>query len=401
MTDTQKWQLLALTLLLGALLYWLSPILTPFAFSALLAYLGDPIVDRLEKLRISRTFAVILVFTGMVVAIAVVLLLVVPMLERQISHFIQQLPAYVTWFRDRALPWIAQRLGTDIGSLQSFEPQQIIALLQEHWRAAGGFAATVVARVSSSGFALIGWVANALMVPVVTFYLLRDWDLLVARVHELLPRPIEPTIRRLAREADEVLGAFLRGQLSVMLALGTFYSIGLWAVGIDVGLLIGMVAGMISFVPYLGAIVGVLAAVIAALVQHHDVLHLVLVLGVFAIGQTLEGMVLTPLLVGDRIGLHPVAVIFAVLAGGQLFGFLGILLALPVASVVMVLLRFAHERYRASTLYGQQEGAALAAADATVVAEAAVAAAEVAPAASTATAPATTDAPASETPPSR
>jgi len=175
---------------------------------------------------------------------------------------------------------------------------------------------------------------------------------LVERIRRLLPRPVEPTVSQLARESDLVLGGFLRGQLSVMVALGLIYTLGLWAVGIDLALLIGMTAGLISFVPYLGTIVGMVAAVIAAVVQYQDFLHVALVLGVFGIGQLLEGFVLTPWLVGDRIGLHPVAVIFAVLAGGQLFGFLGILLALPVASIVMVLLRYAHHRYVGSGLYG-------------------------------------------------
>jgi predicted PurR-regulated permease PerM len=198
---------------------------------------------------------------------------------------------------------------------------------------------------------VVGWVLNLVMVPVVAFYLLRDWDDLVERIHALIPRSIEPVVARLARESDDVLGAFLRGQLSVMLVLGAFYGIGLWLVGVSIGPLIGMIAGLISFVPYLGAITGVVMGVIAALVQYQDWAHVLLVLGVFAIGQTLEGYVLVPKLVGDKIGLHPVAVIFAVLAGGELFGFLGVLLALPAASVVMVVLRYLYERYTASELY--------------------------------------------------
>jgi predicted PurR-regulated permease PerM len=199
--------------------------------------------------------------------------------------------------------------------------------------------------------AVVGWALNLVMIPVVAFYLLRDWDDLVERVHALIPRAVEPVVSRLARESDDVLGAFLRGQLSVMLVLGAFYGVGLWLVGVSVGPLIGMIAGLISFVPYLGAITGVVMGVIAALVQYQDWTHVLLVLGVFAVGQTLEGYVLVPKLVGDKIGLHPVAVIFAVLAGGELFGFLGVLLALPVASVVMVVLRYLHARYTQSELY--------------------------------------------------
>lgn len=157
---------------------------------------------------------------------------------------------------------------------------------------------------------------------------------------------------RLARESDAVLGGFLRGQLSVMLSLGAIYAVGLWFTGIGFGLLIGFVAGLLSFVPYLGAIIGVLAAVTASMVTFGDAYHLMLVLSVFMVGQAIESFILTPWLVGDRIGLHPVAVIFSIMAGGQLFGFLGVLLALPVAAVVMVLLRYAHERYKLSAMYG-------------------------------------------------
>jgi predicted PurR-regulated permease PerM len=347
-TDTHKWQLLALTLLLGALLYLLAPVLTPFAVSALLAYLGDPLVDRLERRRLSRTLAVTLVFALMALAVVVAVLLLIPMLERQILRFIEQLPRYIAWLQETMLPWLEQQFGVDI---ERFEPANLVAMLRQHWAQAGGIAAAVLGGVSKSGMAVILWITHLVLIPVVTFYLLRDWDVMVERIRELLPRSVEPAISRLARQSDEVLGGFLRGQLSVMLALGAIYTIGLSLVGIDLALLIGMLAGLVSFIPYLGAIVGIGAGIIAALVQYGDLWHVALVVGVFAIGQTIESFALTPWLVGDRIGLHPVAVIFAILAGGQLFGFLGVLLALPVAAVVMVLLRYAHEQYTASTLY--------------------------------------------------
>jgi predicted PurR-regulated permease PerM len=189
---------------------------------------------------------------------------------------------------------------------------------------------------------------NFVLVPVVTFYLLRDWDVLVAGVRKLLPPAIEPTVSDLAREIDEVLGAFIRGQFLVMLALGLIYTGGLLAIGLDLAFAIGMLAGILSIVPYLGTLVGVVAALVASTFQFQDFIHPALALAVFGVGQTLEGMVLTPKLVGDKVGLHPVAVIFAVLAGGQLFGFLGILLALPVAAALNVLLRFADAQYRSS-----------------------------------------------------
>jgi predicted PurR-regulated permease PerM len=209
--------------------------------------------------------------------------------------------------------------------------------------------------MTQSGVALLAWLANLVLVPVVTFYLLRDWDVLVARIHELIPRQQEPTVAKLARASDEVLGQFLRGQLTVMVALGVIYTTGLWLIGLDLALLVGMIAGLVSFVPYLGTIVGILLAGVAALMQFGDAMHLLYVAIVFAVGQSLEGMILTPLLVGDKIGLHPVAVIFAVMAGGQLFGFVGVLIALPVAAVVVVILRHMREVYTASELYGKTE----------------------------------------------
>ncbi|MEO7148832.1 MAG: AI-2E family transporter, partial [Rhodanobacteraceae bacterium] len=209
------------------------------------------------------------------------------------------------------------------------------------------------------GLAIIGWVVSLVLIPVVAFYLLRDWDVMIAKIDELLPRNIQPTIARLTRESDTVLGAFARGQLLVMIALGIYYAITLWAIGLDVGVLIGVFAGLVSFVPYLGFITGLIASLIAALVQYHDWQHVVMVLVVMGVGSVLEAYVLVPRLVGGKIGLHPVAVIFAVLAFGELFGFLGVLLALPLASVAMVLLRYAHERYTASYLYDERAASAV------------------------------------------
>ena len=197
----------------------------------------------------------------------------------------------------------------------------------------------------------MGFLANLVLIPVVTFYLLRDWDVLVARIHDLLPRYYEAKITEIARESDAVLGEFLRGQLTVMFALGVIYAVGLSLLGLDFGMLIGMLAGIVSFVPYLGVIVGIGLAGVAAMVQFQDLPHVLGVFAVFGVGQLLEGFVLTPKLVGDKIGLHPVAVIFAVMAGGQLFGVVGVLLALPVAAVLVVLLRHAHRRYTSSELY--------------------------------------------------
>jgi len=353
MTDVQRLFWLLAFLLLAWLLWLLKPVLVPFASAALLAYLGDPLVDRLELMRyrrwrINRTVAVTIVFVLMALVLLGALLILVPMLERQISYLVSKLPSYMNWVQNDLLPWVQNRFNLE---LVLPDLSAVPELLQNHWREAGGLASTLVGSLSRSSLVILGWIANLTLIPVVTFYLLRDWDRLVADVDDLLPRRIAGTIGHLAKESDEVLGAFIRGQLLVMLALGTIYSIGLWIVGLDLAFLIGMLAGLLSIVPYLGAIVGIAAALLAAAVQFGDLLHPALVAVVFMIGQSLEGMVLTPTLVGDRIGLHPVAVIFAVLAGGQLFGFLGVLLALPVAAVIMVLLRHAHDLYKGSPLY--------------------------------------------------
>ena len=244
--------------------------------------------------------------------------------------------------------------------------------MRSHWQQAGGIAATLLGYVSRSGFALLGLVANVVLLPVLTFFFLRDWDVFVERVAALVPRDHESTVSRLAQESSAVLGAFLRGQFLVMLILGVLYGIGLWAVGLDLGVLIGVLAGLLTFVPYLGPATVVAFGGIASLVQYGDWPHLLGVLAVFGVGQVIESYWLTPKLVGDRIGLHPVAVIFAVLAGGRLFGFLGMLLALPVAAVANVLLHYAVERYRASRIYqGEHPSPPETAAPAGIVAEAA------------------------------
>ncbi|HZX78504.1 AI-2E family transporter [Lysobacter sp.] len=331
------------------LIWLLAPILSPFVFALMLAWLGDPLVDRLERAGRSRNTAVTLVFTMMALIVLAALLILVPLIERQIATLIESLPHYRDWFMLTAVPWVEQRLRVEISEWLDFG--HLWQLLRDNWDSAGGVATTLLGYLSRSGFAVIGLVANVALLPIITFFFLRDWDNLVERVASLIPRDHLPTVNRLARESSDVLGAFLRGQFLVMLVLGVMYGLGLWAVGLDLGILIGLIAGLLTFVPYLGPASGIILGVIAALVQYGDWQHVAGVLVVFGIGQVIESYVLTPKLVGDRIGLHPVAVIFAVLAGGQLFGFLGMLLALPVAAVVNVLLRYAQERYRHSRLY--------------------------------------------------
>lgn len=352
--DSQAWFLLAFAGFAGWLTWLLAPVLTPFAVSLALAYFGDPLVDRLQESgvrgwKLGRTLAVVLVFLLMTVLISLLLLVLIPLLVEQFRQLAVRFPAYLDWISHTALPWVAAQLG-----IQDSAPDtaQITAWLKSYWKEISGAAFNVIETLGRGGQTVLTWVTNLVLIPVVTFYLMRDWDLMIRSIHDLLPRNLENRITGLAREIDDVLGAFLRGQLIVMLALGVIYSVGLWAVGIDLAFLIGMGAGLLSIVPYLGSIIGLLGGAVAALFQYQDLLHLVLVMVVFAGGQLAEGMFLTPRLVGDRIGLHPVIVIFAVLAGGQLFGFLGILLALPAAAALNVVVRHAREGYTSSSLYG-------------------------------------------------
>ncbi|HWX66830.1 MAG TPA: AI-2E family transporter [Rhodanobacter sp.] len=362
---SRRWQLFAIAAVIVYLIWLLAPVLMPFAVAAMLAYLGDPLADRLERLGLNRNLAATIVFAVLLVVVVGVLLLLIPLISRQIENLIENLPRYGEWAQNVAWPWLQARLHLDP---HTFDSDRLLAAIKAHIGSIGDVATTVLGKVSRSGLGVVMWMTNLVLIPVVAFYLLRDWDRLVATIDRTLPRSIQPTIAHLARESDKILGAFVRGQLLVMLALGVFYGAGLGLVGLSVGLLIGLVAGLLSFVPYLGFIIGFIAAIIAALVQYGDWTHVLLVCGVFMVGQLLEGYVLVPKLVGDKIGLHPVAVIFAVLAGGYLFGFLGVLLALPAASVIMVLLRYLLERYRLSELYNEEgpEDPVIAEADVTV-----------------------------------
>ena len=348
-TDTsRRWQLLGIAAVLVYLIWLLAPVIVPFAIAGMLAYLGDPLADRLQRAGLGRAWAASIVFITLLLLFAGVLVLLIPLIARQVENLIVNLPRYGEWAQNTVWPWLQTKLHLDPHALDG---DRLLALIKAHMASMGDVASKVLGTVSRSSFGIIMWLTNLVLIPVVAFYLLRDWDKLVATIDRMLPRSIQPTVAYLAHESDKILGAFVRGQLLVMLALGVFYAAGLSLTGLSVGLLIGLVAGILSFVPYLGFIVGFGAAMIAVLVQYGDWEHVLLVCGVFAVGQLLEGYVLVPKLVGDKIGLHPVAVIFAVLAGGYLFGFLGVLLALPAASVILVLLRYLVERYQQSELY--------------------------------------------------
>lgn len=348
MTTAQRAFILAFVVISAILIYLLKPILLPFLSGILLAYLGDPLVDRLEERGFNRSVGVSLVFLLFFTVFTLIIILLVPLLGRQIAALNDGLPLIVEWIQEQALPFLQNQIGFDT---ELFQFASLRDRLAENWLATGNVIGTVLSRITTSGLVFLSWVANLVLIPVVAFYLMRDWDILMADIRIMLPRNIEPTIVKLAVECDEVLSAFIRGQLMIMLLLGLIYAVGLWIVGLNLALLIGMLAGLASVVPYMGFIVGISAALIAAMVQFAEIWPLVGVVVVFGIGQLLEGFFLTPLLVGNKIGLHPVAVIFAILAGGQLFGFVGVLLALPIAAIIMVLLRHAYGNYQSSHLY--------------------------------------------------
>ena len=326
--------------LTGWLMYLLAPILTPFVAAALLAYVGDPLADRLQKVKLPRTLAVVAVFLLTFLTLALLILLIVPLIRNQVGALLSALPTIGAQVEQVWLPWIAEFFDIELGEDVGIGP-----FLARYSEMAGTWGGKVLMGVAESGGALAAAVISLFLIPILTFYMLRDWDLIVARVGALVPISQRETVFGLAREADDMLGAFLRGQLLVMMALAVIYSAGLSLVGLKFAVAIGVVSGLVSFVPYLGLVFGILLASLTVVLEPDPLWRLVGVIATFTVAQLIEGSILTPKLVGDRIGLHPVLVIFAVAAGGQLFGFFGILLALPAAAVLSVVVRFAYTTY--------------------------------------------------------
>jgi predicted PurR-regulated permease PerM len=349
MTMTRQLRFWMVGLLAFCLLVWLlSDILMPFVAAMAIAYLLDPLADKLEARGMSRTWAVITLTCAATLVLAAVLLIVVPVAAEQVSALISRLPHY--------LDQLAERIRPLLDELRALSPEGQTSGLTE--AAKGGVGGVIgwigklFAGLWSGGMVVFNVVSLVLLTPVIAFYLLRDWDKLTATVDGWLPRQHRATIRRLLREIDESLAGMVRGQALVISILATFYATALSIVGLEFGLAIGLIAGSISFIPFLGALTGLVLSVGVALVQFWpDPWPIAIVVAIYAAGQAAEGNVLTPRLVGERIGLHPVWVIFAVLAGGALFGFTGVLLALPASTAIAVLVRFLLERYLASRYY--------------------------------------------------
>jgi len=317
----------------------------------LIAYLGDPLVDRLERYHLNRTLGVIVVFVLMSAVIAGSILFLVPLILDQLDALIRKIPQLYHWATQVLAPWAQQRFGLPAGTLPQWDWSGQLA---DNWQSLGKIMAQTGKKLTSSGAAIMMGLASLALVPVVAFYLLRDWDILMAKLLRMIPIAWQERTSIIVGEADEVVSAFIRGQFIVMCALGIIYGTGLWLIGVQLALLLGLIAGLASLVPYLGFIVGIVASLFAAWFQFHDWSVLMWVVLVFGVGQALESMVLTPVLVGDRIGLHPVAVIFALMAGGQMAGFIGIVVALPVAAVIAVFARHGVDHYRASDVYWRE-----------------------------------------------
>ena len=348
MTVQQRWMLVAAACAIGISLHFLSPILAPFITSMVLAYLGDALVDRMEKIGLSRNCAVTIVFVVILLAIFIMLLIIIPLIFQQLKTLIQLLPTLEAWLSTNIWPIVQEYLDIDP---RIFDLSDMAKNMANEWKKSGGSIANLGISVTKSSIAMVGFLVNLFLVPVVTFYLLRDWDKMTKSLRVMIPRNVETIVVNIATECDNVLAAFLKGQLMVMLSLGIIYSSGLTLLGLKFSVLIGLLAGLASIIPYMGFFIGIATAIIVALFQFNEIWPVVAVAAVFIAGQALEGWALTPSLVGDKIGLHPVAVIFSLMAGGELFGVVGMLLALPIAAIIMVLLRYIHLNYRESHLY--------------------------------------------------
>lgn len=330
-----------------ALVYLLRPVLLPFVAGLAAAYFLDPIVDRLVRLGLGRSLATAIVTVGFFVIMGGAVGLVVPLIEAQVLEFAQKVPDYAEGLRDRLRPLVDALLSR-------INPDDVAKLKTT----AEGYAGTVISwsvkamgNILSGGVAFLSILSLLLITPVVTFYILKDWDKMLTKVDGWLPRDHASTIRRQLAEIDSTLAGFVRGQALVCLVLAIYYGVGFSLAGLDLGLVIGVITGIATVVPYLGGILGMVVSIGLALAQFSDWMPVVIVAGVSLGGQLIEGYALTPNLVGDRIRLHPVWIPFALLAGGALFGFLGVLLAVPVAAVIGVLVRFSLERYLESPLY--------------------------------------------------
>jgi predicted PurR-regulated permease PerM len=338
----------ALLLLTGLFLVEVKAVLLPFVVGMLVAYFLDPAADRLQRSGLSRTTATALITVGFFSTAVLLLAILIPLLVQQGIELVGMLPQYINT--------LAERYGDTVESLlnrfqHEHQTEAVKSALGDMSGMLISMTGTLAAGVFHSGMAVANLVSLLLITPVVAFYLLRDWDKLVSHIEALLPRPHAETVRQQMLEIDLRIAGFVRGQFTVMLILAAFYGIALTLAGLRFGLVIGIMSGLLVIIPYLGAFFGMVVSVGVALSQFDDMMRVGIVLGIYIFGQVMEGNFITPKLVGDRVGLHPVWLIFGLLAGGALFGFLGVLIAVPVTAIIGVLTRFALSRYLQSPLY--------------------------------------------------
>lgn len=329
-------------------LFVFSSILLPFVAGMVLAYFLDPVADRLQRLGLSRLLATIVILVLFIVTFTVLLIILVPVLASQMSDFIARLPSYVSRLQEliasRDSQWLKDFIGVDASVIRN----SLDSLLQQ----GAGFLTTLLQSIWSSGKTLIDVVALFVVTPVVAFYMLLDWDRMVSKIDQLVPRDHLYTVRGIATDMNKAIAGFVRGQGTVCLLLGMIYAVGLTVVGLNFGLLIGLFAGLISFIPYVGSLVGLVLALCVALVQFWPEWGGIVGVAIaFGIGQFIEGNILQPKLVGQSVGLHPVWLMFALFAFGSLMGFTGMLIAVPTAAAIGVLVRFVINRYQQSPLY--------------------------------------------------
>jgi predicted PurR-regulated permease PerM len=347
--------ILASVVLLGWVLWLLQPILAPFIAAFLMAYLFSPLVERLEMwIKMPRWVAILVVFVVIGTGVTAAAWWLVPVMWDQLVYAKDHIPDAIRWINSAMRPWLKETFNIHTARIDIDQVSDwLVSYLQANYSATDTQA--MLTNLARSGMNVLNVFGLVVLVPIVTFYFLLDWQGMLSRLQALIPRRHEPKMVIICQECNTVLGAFVKGQLLVMLLLGAVYAGGLELVGIKVGLIIGMVAGLASIIPYLGFAVGLIAAIVACLFQFGlDWMHLALVGSVFMIGQIVEGYILQPFLLGDKIGLSPVAVIFAVMAGAQLMGLAGMLLALPIAAVLVVLMRHLHHSYVQSLFYNRQ-----------------------------------------------
>lgn len=331
----------------------LQTVLTPFVVAAILAYILNPLVEKLRARGLSRPLSAMCVMVLTLLVLALLLLIIIPMLVTQFENLSGKLPQFFQWLQSRALPWINSHLGTEI----ELNSEYVSQWMQEHMGSLRTALSKAMPALVRQGSSILSLAANMVLLPFLLYYFLLDWVRWIHNIKVMVPRRILPAYNRITANMDRVLGEFLRGQLTVMLVMGLIYGTGLMLVGLDSGFAIGMLAGLLVFVPYLGAFIGLLLATLAAILQFDSWTGLLLVWSVFAVGQFLESFFITPKIVGDRIGLSPFWVIFALMAFGQLLGFVGMLLALPLAAMTLVLLREGADWYLASPYYLAQPAA--------------------------------------------